>query len=54
MARVKDELNAIEALIEQGYAAEYIAGYTGYPVEYIRGFIEGKREMEALYNEGSR
>ena len=53
MARVKDELNAIEELLEKGYSAAYIAGYTGYPVEWVEGFIEGKREMEALYNEGS-
>ena len=53
MARVKEAVMIIEELLEQAYSAAYIAGYTGYPVEWVEGFIEGKREMEALYNEGS-
>jgi hypothetical protein len=52
MAKVKDVLETLEELIEQGYSAEYIAGYTGYPVAWVMGFIEGKREIEALYDKG--
>ena len=54
MARVKDQIAVIQELIEQGYPVEYIAGYTGCPIAWVEVFKEGKREMEALYNEGSR
>lgn len=52
MAKIKDVLETLEELIEQGYSAEYIANYTGYPVAWVMGFIEGKREIEALYDKG--
>lgn len=52
MAQVKDQIITIQELIEQGYPAEYIAGYTGCPIAYIRGFIDGMLYNEDIY-EGS-
>lgn len=49
MAKLKDAIETVEALIEQGYSAEYIAGYTGYPVAWVMGYIEGKSIIEELY-----
>ena len=52
MANLKTLLSTIEELVEQGYTAEYIAGYTGQPVEYIRGFVYSVLEGKDIY-EGS-
>jgi hypothetical protein len=49
MAKVKDAIETIETLIEQGYSAEYIAGYTGYPVAWVMGYIEGMLLREGIY-----
>lgn len=44
MARLKDALDTILELAERGYSAAYIAGYTGYPIEFVNDIIENSYE----------